>query len=152
MNQPNSDDKSVGGITDDAGEREEHGKLLGKAKHGEILKSSYAGGSKALEMGVSIATYYLGSLTHSIVSEQIHSLACIIPTTSVTSFPSSHTSTQTWKTWKGDIHLINLPCHLQSDFTTKFMLCFDWTSFTMQTHRTATFTFSFFLTLKPCTI
>ena len=62
----------------------------------------------------------LGLLTHSIVSEQIHSLARIVPTTSVTGFTSSHASTQMWKTWKGDIHLINLPCHLQSDFTTKF--------------------------------
>ena len=118
--QPNSDDESVGGITDDAGEREEHGKLLGKAKCREILKSYYAGGSRALETGVSIATYYLGLLTHSIVSEQIHSLAHIVPTTSVTGFTSSHTSAQTQKTQKGDIRLINLPHHLQSNFTTKF--------------------------------
>ena len=121
MTQPNSDDKSMGGITDDAGEREEHGKLLRKATHEEILKSYYAGGSKALEMGVSIATYYLGLLTHSIVSKQIHSLAHIVPTTSVPSFiTSSHTSAQMQKTWKGDIRLIDLPCHLQSNFTTKF--------------------------------
>ena len=116
MNQPNSDDKSMGGITDDAREREEHGKLLGKAKHGEILKSYYAGGSKALETGVSIATYYLGLLTHSIVSEQIHSLARIVPTTSVIGFTSSHASTQMWKTWKGDIHLIILSISLVVTF------------------------------------
>ena len=63
MTQPNSDNKSEGGITDDAGEREEHGKLLGKAICGDILKSYYAGGSKALEMGVSIGPRLVHTLT-----------------------------------------------------------------------------------------
>ena len=78
MNQPNSDDKSVGGITDDAREREEHGKLLGKAKHGEILKSYYAGGSKALEMGVSIATYYLGVMIRTYMTDFIYFCVLIL--------------------------------------------------------------------------
>ena len=78
MNQPNSDDKSVGGITDDAREREEHGKLLGKAKHGEILKSYYAGGSKALETGVSIATYYLGVTIRTYTTDFIYFCVLIL--------------------------------------------------------------------------
>ena len=61
--QPNSDNKSEGGITDDAGEREEHGKVLGKAMCGDILKSYYTGGSKALETGVSIGPRLVHTLT-----------------------------------------------------------------------------------------
>jgi hypothetical protein len=54
--QPNSDDECEGGITDDAGEREEHENLTGNAIHAETLKGYYEGRSKALVTGVSIGT------------------------------------------------------------------------------------------------
>ena len=51
--QPNSDDESVGGITDDAREREEQGNLSGNAMHTEALKNYYGGRSNASETRVS---------------------------------------------------------------------------------------------------
>ena len=56
--QPNSDDEPEGGITDDAGETEEHRKLPGKAIGLKSLKSYYGGRSSASETGVSIATIF----------------------------------------------------------------------------------------------
>ena len=54
--QPNSYDEDEGGITDNAGERQEPGNLSGKAIHPETLKGSHYGGrSKAAETGVSVA-------------------------------------------------------------------------------------------------
>ena len=57
-------------------------------------------------------------LRRSHVSEQIHSLACIVPTTSVPSFVKPNTSSHAWRK-KGDICLSDLPHHLQNAFTTK---------------------------------
>ena len=54
--QLSSDDECEGGITDDAGEREEYRKLSGKARPAETLKSYYGGRSKASETGVCIGT------------------------------------------------------------------------------------------------
>ena len=56
--QPNSDNEPEGGITDDAGETEEHRKLPGKAIGLESLKSYYGGRSSASETGVSIPTIF----------------------------------------------------------------------------------------------
>ena len=119
--QPNSDDECEGGITDDAGEGKEHGNLSGNAMRAETLKSYYGGRSKTSETGVSIGTN-IDFVTHN-VSEQIHSLARIVPTTLVPSFVKPNASSRAaaahaWRK-KGDIHLGDLPRHLQSDFTTK---------------------------------
>ena len=52
---PDSDDDDEGGITDDAGERQEPGNLSGKAIHPETLKGYHYGGrSKAAETRVSV--------------------------------------------------------------------------------------------------
>ena len=52
---PDSDDGDEGGITDDAGERQEPGNLSGKAIHPETLKGYHYGGrSKAAETRVSV--------------------------------------------------------------------------------------------------
>ena len=52
---PDSDDGDEGGITDDAGERQEPGNLSGKAIHPETLKGYHYGGRlKATETGVSV--------------------------------------------------------------------------------------------------
>ena len=56
--QPNSHDESVGGITDDAEEREGYGDLSGNAMLAETLKSYYGGRSKASETRVSNTEYW----------------------------------------------------------------------------------------------
>ena len=122
MNQPNSDDKDEGGITDDAGETAEHRNLSGKPQHLERLKSYYGGKSKASETSVIISIHLLPlltALTGSGLPLQIHALACIVPTSSVPAFIKPSTSSHVWCK-KGDICLSDLSHHLQADFADKF--------------------------------
>ncbi|KAJ3506852.1 hypothetical protein NLJ89_g6637 [Agrocybe chaxingu] len=100
---PDSDVDREGGIADDAGERSERKNLSGKAVKSMLQRHYYGGSSKAGETG-------------------IHSLARIVPTTSVATFINPNASSQVAQARrkKGDIRLTHLPVRLQTDFTDKF--------------------------------